>query len=197
MTTHKSIDAIRREIIEHESNKPFKKQGFEPLFVADKRARVVVVGQAPGISAQELGIPWKDLSGERLKEWLGIDENTFRDASKIALLPMDFYYQGKGKSGDRPPRKDFADTWHPRLYALMPNIKLTVLAGQYAVKHYLGKHAKSNLTSTVKSFNDYLPDFFPIVHPSPLNNRWLAKNKWFLEDVLPALRRRVKDALTS
>jgi uracil-DNA glycosylase len=189
------IKKIRESIRSHDSNERFLSLGYEPLFVADERARIVIVGQAPGINAQELGKPWADLSGERLISWLGIDEALFRDESKISLLPMDFYYQGRAKSGDLPPRRGFAALWHPKLLALMPNIKLTVLAGQYAVKEYLGAEAKANLTETVRTYKDYLPKVFPIVHPSPLNNRWLAKNPWFLSDVIPALQKQVKRAL--
>lgn len=187
----KPIDKIRKEIENDSSNKEFKNLGYEPLFVANEKASLVIVGQAPGIKAQTAGIAWKDESGNRLMEWLGIDEKTFRDETKIALLPMDFYYQGKGKSGDLPPRKDFAEKWHTKLLEKMPNVKLFILTGQYAQKYYLGKDMKKNLTETVKSYKDYLPMYFPIVHPSPLNFRWLNKNPWFEKEVIPALQKEV------
>lgn len=185
------IDKIRKEIQNDPSNEKFKSLGYEPLFVANEKASLVIVGQAPGIKAQTAGIAWKDESGNRLMEWLGIDEETFRDETKIALLPMDFYYQGKGKSGDLPPRKDFAEKWHTKLLEKMPNVKLFILTGQYAQKYYLGKDMKKNLTETVKSYKDYLPKYFPIVHPSPLNFRWLNKNPWFEKEVIPALQKEV------
>lgn len=189
------IDKIRKEIQEDPDNEQFKELGYKPLFVADEKAKIVVIGQAPGIKAQTAGIAWQDESGSRLKEWLGIDEKTFRDKTKIALLPMDFYYQGKGKSGDKPPRKDFADKWHTKLLEHMPNVELIVLTGQYSQKYYLGKNAKKNLTETVKAYKDYLPKYFPIVHPSPLNFRWLGKNPWFEEEVIPELQKLVAKIL--
>lgn len=189
------IDKIRKEIQEDPDNEQFKELGYKPLFVADEKAKIVVIGQAPGIKAQTAGIAWQDESGNRLKEWLDIDEKTFRDKTKIALLPMDFYYQGKGKSGDKPPRKDFADKWHTKLLEHMPNVELIVLTGQYSQKYYLGKNAKKNLTETVKAYKDYLPKYFPIVHPSPLNFRWLGKNPWFEEEVIPELQKLVAKIL--
>lgn len=189
------IDKIRKEIQEDPDNEQFKELGYKPLFVADEKAKIVVIGQAPGIKAQTAGIAWQDESGNRLKEWLDIDEKTFRDKTKIALLPMDFYYQGKGKSGDKPPRKDFADKWHTKLLEHMPNVELIVLTGQYSQKYYLGKDAKKNLTETVKAYKDYLPKYFPIVHPSPLNFRWLGKNPWFEEEVIPELQKLVAKIL--
>ena len=189
------IDKIRSEIQEDPENAHFKELGYKPLFVAHEKAKIVVIGQAPGIKAQSAGIAWQDESGNRLKEWLGIDEETFRDKTKISLLPMDFYYQGKGKSGDKAPRRGFAAKWHTKLLNLMPNVELIVLTGQYSQKYYLGKDAKKNLTETVKAYKDYLPKYFPIVHPSPLNFRWLGKNPWFEEEVVPELQRRVKKIL--
>ncbi len=189
------FDNLREKISDDPSNKEFKEKGYEPLFVADERAKIVIVGHAPGKKAQEAKVAWGDKSGERLKEWLGIDEKIFRDESKIALIPMDFYYQGKGKSGDLPPRKDFAPKWHTEILSHMPNVKLIVLAGNYAQKYYLGKNSKKNLTETVRAYTEYLPKCFPIVHPSPLNFRWLNKNPWFEEDVVPVLKEEVKNIL--
>lgn len=189
------LEQIRHEIAAAPENAWAAARGWRPLYVADSGARCVVVGQAPGIKAQTSGIPWNDASGQRLIEWLGIDEETFRAPSKFAILPMDFYFPGKGPHGDLPPRPEFASTWHPRLLAAMPNIRLTLLIGDYAQRHYLG--TGSTLTERVRRFSDYLPDRFPLVHPSPLNFRWQAKNSWFAKDVLPALRRSVAEAIDS
>lgn len=189
--TVNAIEQIRKEIREDTENAHFRECGYEPLFAAHARASLVIVGHAPGIKAQTAGIPWMDESGKRLMQWLGIDEATFRDETKVAHLPMDFYYQGKGTSGDRPPRRGFAAKWHTKLLAQMPCVELFVLAGQYAQTYYLGKERKKNLTETVKHFEEYLPRYFPIVHPSPLNFRWLRKNPWFEEEVVPQLQRRV------
>jgi len=110
---------------------------------------------------------------------------------------MDFYYPGKGTHGDLPPRPAFASLWHPRILTLMPAVRLTVLIGSYAQKHYLGTSAKKNLTETVRAYRDYAPDRIPLVHPSPLNFRWQAKNPWFGTDVIPALQTLVANAIRS
>lgn len=193
---HDPIATIREEIESHESNRSFTEQGIRPLFVADARSRIVVVGHAPGLKAQEAELAWGDASGERLIEWMGIDEPTFRDKKQIALIPMDFYYQGKGKSGDMPPRKEFAPLWHEKLFACMPHVELIILTGRYSQHYYLKKAVKKNLTETVRSYREYLPNFFPIVHPSPLNFRWLNKNPWFEKEVVPDLQKAVEVVLT-
>ena len=190
-----AFEKIFQEIREDPDNQRFQEMGYEPLYAAGKRARLLAVGHAPGKKAQEKGVAWDDASGERLKAWLGIPDSVFRDPDQVALLPMDFYYQGKGKSGDLPPRKAFAPRWHPQLLQLMPDIRLTVLVGNYAQNYYLGKDAKKNLTETVREAASYLPRYFPIVHPSPLNFRWLGKNPWFEEDLVPLLQQQVKKAL--
>lgn len=187
------LDAIRSDIVDHPGNAWATRLGYQPIYVAHPDARCLIIGQAPGVRAQESGIPWHDASGERLRDWLGVDEATFHTPERFAILPMDFYYPGKGASGDLPPRPDFAATWHPRLLAEMPQIRLTLLIGNYAQSHYLGKGG--TLTERVRAFRDHLPDRFPLVHPSPLNFRWQAKNPWFATDVLPELRGRVADAI--
>src|SRR5699024_6216858 len=109
---------------------------------------------------------FRDQSGDRLRDWMGIDEEMFYDSNRVAVLPMDFYFPGKGKTGDLPPRKDFAKKWHQRLLDCMPKVECIVLIGTYAMKYYLKKDMKRNLTETVKVFDEYLPEYFPIVHPS-------------------------------
>lgn len=187
---------IRAEIIADPLNAPMRERGYPPLFVADPHARIVIIGQAPGLHTQLRGRPWDDASGVTLRRWLGVTEDEFRDPERFAVLPMDFFFPGKGTHGDLPPRRGFAERWHPRLLALMPEIELTLLVGAYAQRHVLGKAAKRNLTETVRHFRDYLPDAFPLVHPSPLNFRWQAKHPWFESEVVPALQERVREALT-
>ena len=187
---------IYHDIISDPANAEMLDKGYAPLYTAGSGARIVIVGQAPGVKAQELQKPWSDKSGEALRSWLGVSESQFYDPDTVALLPMDFFYPGKGKSGDLPPRKGFAEKWHPQLLALMPNVQLIVVIGVYAQKYYLGKSAKRNLTETVRAFREYMPKYFPLVHPSPLNFRWQAKNPWFLEEVVPELRRRVREVLS-
>ncbi|TXN31873.1 uracil-DNA glycosylase family protein [Lacisediminihabitans profunda] len=190
-----TIDAIRKAIDADPANAAWAKRGEGPLFVADPAARIAIIGQAPGQKAQASGIPWDDASGAKLMLWLGVTEDQFRDPSLFAILPMDFYYPGKGTSGDLPPRRDFAPRWHPPILGQLSGIRLTLLVGKYAQDHYLVASTRSNLTETVRAFREYLPDVFPVVHPSPLNFRWQARNPWFETDLVPALRAAVADAI--
>ncbi len=189
------FDRICQQILADPANREMQDKGYAPLYSADGGAKIVIIGQAPGLRAQESMKPWDDASGDTLRGWLGVTKEQFYDPNIIALLPMDFYYPGKGKSGDLPPRKDFAPKWHPQLLKLMSETKLTILIGAYAQKHYLGKSAERNLTETVRNFQNYLPKYFPLVHSSPLNFRWQAKNPWFKTDVLPVLKKEVEKAL--
>ncbi len=188
--------SFTQKIMAHENNADFTEHGWRPLFAASETARLVIIGQAPGIRAQTSGIPWDDKSGQRLIEWLGVSDDQFRNPEIISLLPMDFYYPGKGSSGDSPPRRDFAGLWHPQILELMPEVKLTILIGNYAQKHYLVKRSKRNLTENVLHYQDYLPEYFPIVHPSPLNFRWQMKNPWFEKEVIPNLRKLVAEIIS-
>ncbi|MFC2731034.1 MAG: uracil-DNA glycosylase family protein [Pauljensenia sp.] len=186
--TDPKFKAIAEEIRKDPENASFTKRGIDPLFFAGPECRIMIVGQAPGRVAEESGILWNDRSGDRLREWMGIDRDTFYNSGKLAIVPMDFYFPGTGKSGDLPPRKDFADKWHPRLLELMPDLKLTILVGSYATKRYLQPKSSASLTQVVKDYRDYLPEFFPLVHPSPRNQIWMKKNPWFDQTVIPDLQ---------
>ncbi|MCO0832295.1 uracil-DNA glycosylase family protein [Fructobacillus sp. W13] len=178
-------------------NSEYTKQGIDPIFVTPKTAKILIIGQAPGLKVQQTGIMFNDASGDRLREWLGISKEEFYDSGDIAVLPMDFYYPGKGKSGDLPPRKGIAEKWHPKLLAEMPNIQLTILVGSYSQRYYLQLKSSATMTKTIKNWQQYWPQYFPIVHPSPRNNIWLAKNPWFEQEVIPTLQKRVRDILNS
>lgn len=188
------LEKIIEKIEQDPRNADYTKNGIAPLFQINEQAKILIVGQAPGRKATETMIPFNDKSGETLMDWMGIDRRTFY-GDQIAILPMDFYYPGKAKTGDKPPRKFIAEEYHKMIRAQMPDIKLTLLVGQYAQKFYLGKRYGKNLTQTVKRYADYLPDFFPIVHPSPLNFRWQAKNPWFMADVVPVLKQKISEIL--
>ncbi|SMO39244.1 Uracil-DNA glycosylase [Saccharicrinis carchari] len=157
----------------------------------------MIVGQAPGIKVHESGIPWADKSGDNLRKWLKVSEEQFYDTRLFAIIPMGFCYPGKGKSGDLPPRKECAPQWHEQLFRYMKNVKLVLLVGQYAQKYYLKENTAKNLTETVKQYKHYLPQYFPLPHPSPLNNRWQKKNPWFNKEVLPALSEHVAHILNA
>lgn len=182
------FDRVFEDIRNDEQNAAYTAAGIDPLYSASASARIVIIGQAPGRVAQDTRVPWNDRSGDRLREWLGMDRDTFYDPSKVAIIPMDFYFPGTGKSGDLPPRKGFAEKWHPILLQMMPQVELTVLVGSYAVHHYLGLKSSVSLTSVVQDYRSYLPARFPLVHPSPRNQIWMRNNPWFAEEVLPDLR---------
>ncbi|MGI6366286.1 MAG: uracil-DNA glycosylase family protein [Bacillota bacterium] len=189
------FEDIKGEIMTDPMNEPYTREGIPPLFKASQNARIAIVGQAPGRKAEETRLFWNDLSGDRLREWLGVSRQEFYETDRIAQLPMDFYYPGKAKQGDLPPRKGFAEKWHPRLLAEMPKIETIILIGNYAQKYYLGNRRGKNLTETVRDFKNYLPRYLPLVHPSPLNIGWFQRNPWFESDVLPVLKEIVRDSL--
>lgn len=187
--------SILEEIMADPENAAFTQKGWQPIFSAPATAKIVIIGQAPSRKVQDSGIMWHDASGDRLREWLGVDETTFYDSGLFGVIPMDFYFPGKGKSGDKPPRTGIAEKWHPRLLAQMPDVELMILIGAYAQRYYLDLSPKDTITATVKNYAHYLPRYFPIVHPSPRNNIWLKKNPWFLQDVVPALQTTVHNIL--
>lgn len=191
-----SFAEIIQSLKDDPRNASYTKRGVPPIFQASAEAKILIVGQAPGKKVEETGIPFNDKSGEKLIAWMGITRDEFYSPA-IAIVPMDFYYPGKGKTGDLPPRLFIAREYHEQLLDLMPGIKLTMLIGAYAQKFYLGPTAQKNLTETVRHFSDYLPRYFPLVHPSPLNFRWQAKNPWFEVDVVPELQIYVSKALNS
>ncbi|WP_247907319.1 uracil-DNA glycosylase family protein [Streptococcus anginosus] len=191
-----TLEDIKKAIMADSQNQAYTKRGIEPLFAAPKTARINIVGQAPVIKAQETRLYWNDKSGDRLREWMGVDYDTFYHSGYFAAIPMDFYFPGHGKSGDLPPRKGFAEKWHQPILDLLPDLELTILIGQYAQKYYLHQKGTVKLTDTVKHYQDYLPEFFPLVHPSPRNQIWMAKNLWFAETVIPDLRERVQKIIS-
>ena len=191
---YNNFTKIRDALISDERNSDYSKRGILPIYQISEEAKILIIGQAPGAKVEENGIPFMDKSGEKLRTWMGVDEATFY-SKRIAIMPMDFYFPGRGKTGDLPPRKFIAEDYHEKMLALMPKIKLTILIGEYAIKNYLKDIKKENLTETVRCFQEYLPKYFPIVHPSPLNFRWQAKNPWFEKDVVPMLRQKVHEIL--
>lgn len=164
--------------------------GPRPVLQADARARLLIVGQAPGRLVHATGIPWNDRSGERLRAWLGVDRGLFY-GPLVALLPMGFCYPGSGPRGDLPPRPGCAPLWFPRLRQALPEIRLTLLVGRYAQSYHLGKGTRETLTETVRQWADY-GAFWPLPHPSGRNNHWLRRNPWFEAEVIPGLKDRVR-----
>lgn len=169
--------------------------GPRPVFQVNSKASVLIAAQAPGTKVHASGRPFTDASGDRLRDWMGIDGETFYNANKVAILPMGFCYPGRGTSGDNPPRKECAIHWRQQFIDRLPNIQLTLVIGQYAMAWHLRDRKQRNLTETVKSWSMYGPELFPLPHPSPRNNIWLKKNPWFERGLLPNLRNAVRQAL--
>jgi uracil-DNA glycosylase len=191
----RKLDALLRDIRACRICEAHLPLGPKPVLRASSTARILVVGQAPGTKVHETGIPWNDASGERLRAWMGIDRDTFYDESRIAIVPMGFCYPGRGKGGDNPPRPECARTWHPHLVPMLKNVRLTLLIGQYAQAYFLRERRKDSLTDTVRAFEEYLPKYLPMVHPSPRNQGWLKRNPWFEKKLVPTLRERVHQLL--
>jgi uracil-DNA glycosylase len=169
--------------------------GPRPVFRVARSARVLIVGQAPGRRAHDSGIPWNDPSGDTLRAWLAMERVAFYDASRIAIVPIGLCYPGTVRGADLPPRPECAPTWQPRFRPALPEIRLTLLVGGYAQAYYLGSRSERTLAETVRAFRRYLPEYFPLPHPSWRNRAWLARHPWFERSVLPALRAAVRAAM--
>jgi uracil-DNA glycosylase len=157
---------------------------------------VLIIGQAPGSKVHKSGIPWSDLSGDRLRDWMKLDGSVFYDKTTVAILPIGFCYPGAGENqGDLPPRPECAPHWHERLLKHLPHLELTILVGQYAQRHYLGSLRRDSMTETIKAFAAYGPRFFPLPHPSWRSVIWMRKHAWFERSVIPELRKAVRKAI--
>ena len=168
--------------------------GPRPVFQVSVTARILIASQAPGTKVHETGIPFNDASGDRLRAWLGIERDLFYDASHIAIVPMGFCYPGRhAKGGDLPPRPECAPLWRQRLLGLLPSIRLTLLVGSYAQIDALGP---GSMTERVRAYREFLPDRFPLPHPSWRTTGWERQNPWFTQEALPALRQAVRSALS-
>ena len=169
-------------------------EGPRPLLQGSAKAKVLLIGQAPGLTAHQTGIPWDDRSGARLREWLGISDDHFYDPEKVALLPMGFCYPGKARSGDAPPRPECAPAWHPPLLEAFQAVRLTIYLGKYALARYLPDRYDT-ITEAAADYAALLPNQLVLPHPSPRNTLWLKKHPWFETEVLPKLQRRARSLM--
>jgi len=190
-----SLEKLLRDVRSCRACEAHLPLGPRPILQMSGSARILIVGQAPGIAVHRTGIPWNDPSGKTLRAWMGIDEAVFYDDRRIAIIPMGYCYPGRGKSGDLSPRRECAELWLDKLLGYLPDIELTLLIGQYAQRHFLASRRKESLTETVRFWQDYGPEVLPLPHPSPRNRAWLKRNPWFESELLPAMRTRIAQVL--
>lgn len=165
--------------------------GPNPLFQLGAGARILVAGQAPGRLTHKAGVPFKDVSGDRLRAWMGLDAKQFYDPDLIAILPMGLCFPGTGTGGDRPPRPECAPAWREAALSHLPKLELTLVIGRYAIDWHMPHLKRASVTEAAAQWQELLPHKLVLPHPSPRNNRWLTRNPWFEQDVLPLLRNRV------
>lgn len=161
----------------------------KPILQFHHKARVLLVGQAPGIRAHESGKPWNDASGDRLRSWLSMDASVFYDPKSLSIVPMGFCYPGRGKTGDLPPRKECSVRWMDSILAHLKNLEHIVLVGSYSTNYFLGP---GDLTQKIKEHAWGTSEYIVLPHPSPRNNIWLSKNPWFENEALPQIRQKIK-----
>jgi uracil-DNA glycosylase len=170
--------------------------GPRPVVQASPKARIMIAGQAPGTKVHETGLPFNDPSGDRLRDWLGVSRDEFYDAGLFAIVPAGFCYPGRdARGGDKPPRPECAELWHPKLWPLLTRVELVLAIGLYSQRHHLGARRKANLTETVRAWRSFAPGVVPLPHPSWRNTGWIRRNPWFEAEVIPYLRQRVRTIL--
>jgi len=187
-TEYVTLDSLLAEVRQCRACDKSLPLGPRPILQVGESARVLIVGQAPGIRAHASGKPWDDPSGERLRMWMGLDADAFYDSSRIAIIPMGYCYPGRGNGGDLPPRPECASLWLDQLLSRLRRIELTLLIGLHAQRHFLGKRRKASLTKTTEAWREFAPEYLPLPHPSARNTPWFKRNPWFEHDVLPILR---------
>ena len=170
--------------------------GVRPIVQVASKAKIVIIGQAPGRKVHESGVPWDDPSGVRLRSWLGLTTEQFYDPNNVAIIPMGFCYPGRGNGGDLPPRPECADTWREALLSQLPNIELTLCIGRYAIDWHLRPPTRATLTDVVADWERYWPQQLPQPHPSPRNTKWLRDRPWVEEEIVPVLQSHIRALLS-
>ena len=187
-----SAATLKREIRACTLCAPHLPLGPKPIVQFSATSRVVVIGQAPGRITHHSGIPFDDKAGERLAGWLGVDFDTLHDPARIAIVSMGFCYPGKAKGGDKPPRPECAPTWHDRVWAELPQDRLTLLVGTYAQRAYLPETRSMTMDKRIRRWRDFMPQFLPLPHPAWRSTLFMRDNPWLEAEVLPALREAVR-----
>ena len=201
----RALDRLRQEIAACRicRDAPFGGPGARlpheprPVAVISSKARILIAGQAPGLKVHDTGLPFSDASGDRLRDWLDVDRETFYDRDRFAIVPMGFCFPGyDAKGSDLPPRRECAPHWRSRVISAMPQIELVIVVGQYAQAWHMGQERRETMTETVRAWQTALsrpgsPVIFPLPHPSWRNTGWIKRNPWFATELLPTLRERV------
>ena len=191
-----ALDNLYAEIRACRLCAPHLPLGPRPVVRGTASARLLIISQAPGTKVHETGLSFNDRSGDRLRQWLGIDRTVFYDEARVAIVGMGFCYPGRdGKGGDLPPRPECAPRWHAPVLRLLPKIELTLLIGSYAIEYYLAGAKRRSMADTVAAWRDFLPRSLPLPHPSWRTGYWERQNPWFAAELLPALRARVRALL--
>jgi len=196
MRKSKIFDSLLAEIRACTVCAPHLALGPRPILRGQPSAGLLIISQAPGIRVHETGLSFDDRSGERLRDWMGIDRQTFYDETRVAVMPIGFCYPGRdAKGGDLPPRPECAPLWHARLRRFFPAVELTLLVGRYAIDYYLPRFGRPSMTETIARWPGFLPEYFVLPHPSWHTLRWVSNNPWFENEAVPELRRRVGQTL--
>jgi uracil-DNA glycosylase len=195
---NKAFDHLLAEVRACAVCGPHLPLGPRPVLRGRTSARLLIISQAPGKRVHETGLSFDDRSGERLRDWLALDRATFYDESRVAIMPIGFCYPWRdARGGDLAPRRECAPLWHARLRAFLPEIKLTLLVGTYAIDYYLRPSARPSMTEIVMHWRDFLPEYFVLPHPSWHTISWVRANPWFEHEVLPDLRARIAKSFAS
>jgi len=196
MRKSKSFNGLLAQIRACAVCAPHLPLGPRPVLRGRPSARLLIISQAPGIRVHETGLSFDDRSGDRLRDWLGVDRQTFYDETRVAVMPIGFCYPGRdAKGGDLPPRRECAPLWHARLRMSFPDVELTLLIGRYAIDYYLPGLKRSSMTDALGRWREFLPEYFVLPHPSWHTLRWVSDNPWFENEAVPELRRRVGQIL--
>ncbi|TCS14608.1 uracil-DNA glycosylase family protein [Caulobacter sp. BK020] len=193
------LDALLADIAACRACAPYLPHTPRPVVRVGEATRLLICGQAPGRLVHETGLPFNDPSGNRLREWMGVDRETFYGRPEIGVAAMAFCFPGTDpKGGDYPPPARCAALWRKPLLAALPNVELTLLVGSHAQAWALGERMRGNMTDTVAAWRDHIDQgVLPLPHPSWRNTAWLKRNPWFEAEVAPYLRRRVAGILES
>jgi uracil-DNA glycosylase len=191
-----ALDRLLEDIRACRLCEPHLPHGARPVLHVSAEAKLCIVSQAPSLRVHETGLSFNDASGDRLRDWMGVDRAIFYDESRIAIAAMAFCFPGYNEQGhDLPPRKECAATWRERLFAALPQFETTLLVGAHAQAWHLPGRTKRSMSETVRAWREYAPRYIPLPHPSWRNSGWLKQNPWFAEELLPYLRRRVRRVL--